>query len=121
MTVNFTSGVLGFGFNLIDLYNPDGVNAATLSAYTGADGTGTLLGTFGMAPYNFQLNHEYFIGVTSSDGDIGSVIFTTPGEAGDSVYLDDFEIANAAAAPEPFAGLLVGGGIAAIWLRRRRR
>ena len=120
MTVDFADSVLGFGFYLIDFYNPGGANPATLQAYSGPGGTGTLLGTFGTAPYNFQLNYKYFLGVVSTDSDIRSVVFTTPGFAGDGVFLDDFQITDSGV-PEPGTSLLAGGGLLLAWLRLRRR
>jgi len=88
-TVSFDRQITGAGMFLIDLFNPEGnFHKVTLQAFTGPNGTGDLLGTFKAAGFNFQKNFMYFIGVVSTDGDIGSIRITVTG-AGDMLGLDD--------------------------------
>jgi hypothetical protein len=110
-----------FGVFVIDLFNPPAVpNADTISVYTGIDGTGTLLGTFTAASFNFQMNNLYFMGVVSTINDIGSVVFTNVGTYGDYVALDNVRFATGIPEPASLA-LVIGGGLLLFvgWRRRR--
>jgi len=121
LEVTFIDPLLGFGFYIIDYYNPSGVNPGLLKAWDGPNGTGTLLGSFSTAQYDFQYNNKYFVGVTDSDRRIKSVTFGLPGGAGDSVYFDDLQLASGI--PEPATMLLAGLalGIVVYFDRRRNR
>jgi hypothetical protein len=119
MEVTFINPILGFGFYIIDYYNPGGANFGTLRAYTGANGTGTLIGSVDAAPYNFQNNHKYFLGILSMDSDIKSVTFSLPGTGGDGVYIDDLELAEGGV-PEPSTILLSGTALALAIIARKR-
>ena len=84
LTVSFASPVSGAGLFLIDLFNPFSTplcgglcDDVTIQAFTGTGGTGTALGIFHAAAYNFQgnpVNYLYFMGITSSGNDIGSIV-----------------------------------------------
>ena len=64
---------------------PQALNTVTIEAFTGPDGTGSSLGTFSNSQFNFQPNHLYFMGVVSTDHDIGSLVFTTEGDVADEI------------------------------------
>ncbi|MDR3717228.1 MAG: hypothetical protein P4K98_00400, partial [Bryobacteraceae bacterium] len=70
LTVTFASPVLGAGLFTIDVFNPSSIgytgDILTLSAFTGPDGTGTLLGTATAPGYNFQNDYLYFLGILST-------------------------------------------------------
>jgi hypothetical protein len=77
------------------------------------------------AQFNFQENNLYFMGVTSSAGDIGSLVLSGLSDnTGDNVGIDNIEFATAfAAVPEPSSlvlGLIGGLGILGYVVRRPR-
>jgi hypothetical protein len=123
-TISFDAPVLGVGLFVIDLWNPDtsNRNGVTIEAFTGSGGTGASLGLFDAAVFNFQQNNLYFMGITSSASDIGSLVFTSPGNGGDIVGLDDMFVASSGVAPVPEPGtlLLFGGGLIGLARARRR-
>lgn len=124
LTVDFSAPVLAAGIFTIDLFNPGGTaDILTLSAYTGAGGTGTLLGTATAAGFNFQANNLYFMGILSTAGDIGSVVVNQNGGiSGDQIGLDNFEFAApASGVPEPGTVTLIGIGLLAAAARLRSR
>jgi hypothetical protein len=123
-TTSFNTPVLGAGLFLIDLFNPGGADPATIQAFTGQNGTGTSLGTFTAAPFNFQNNNLYFMGITSSGADIGSLVFTGLGSStGDHIGLDNVEFAlpTSSTVPEPSSLALLGTGLLALvgFVRRK--
>jgi hypothetical protein len=126
LTLSFSTPVYGAGLFVIDYFNPTASNPLTIAAYTGANGTGTLLGTFSSVAYNFQPNNLYFMGITSSAGDIGSVVFSdVTSSTGDTTGIDDIKIATAppVATPEAASSLalvLTGFGLLATGRRFRR-
>jgi len=89
--VTFDQPVIGTGMFLIDLFNPDGIHPVKLEVFTGPFGTGDFLGSYNAAPFNFQKNFLYFMGVVSTDGDIGSIRITVTGDifGDDKIGLDD--------------------------------
>ena len=103
LTVDFSTPVLGFGLYTIDVFTPSSFSNAdnfSLSAYTGADGGGTLLGTATGLQFNFQTDNLYFLGITSSAANIRSVIFSSDGSGSDdNVGLDNLEVASSAGRP----------------------
>lgn len=127
LTVNFASPVLGAGLFTIDVFNPDpGDDIFSLSAWTGANGTGTLLGTATGVNYNFQPNNMYFLGVISTAGNIGSMVFSQDGNnSGDDIGLDGLEVVGGqpvGSTPEPgTAALLCAGAFLALFRFRRNR
>ena len=78
LTISFSNAVSGAGFFLIDYFgrpqNGVGSNDRTLEAFTGANGTGTSLGSFNLVLANFQNGNMLFTGFTSGAGDIGSLV-----------------------------------------------
>jgi hypothetical protein len=125
LTVSFGQGVLGVGLFTIDLFNPADQpttrNDVTIQAFSGPGGTGTSLGLFHAAQFNFQPNGLYFMGVTSSAGDIRSVVFNDLANTSqDIIGLDNLRFA-AQAAPEPSTLLMLSGGLAALLARKLRR
>jgi hypothetical protein len=127
LTVNFATPVPGAGIFTIDVFNPDpGDDIFSLSAWTGANGTGTLLGTATGVNYNFQPNNMYFLGVISTAGNIGSVVFSQNGAgSGDHIGLDGLEVVAGqpmSSTPEPgTAALLCAGAVLALFRFRRNR
>ena len=129
LTVSFATPVLGAGLFLIDLFNPAGVCGATpcddvtIQAFTGAAGAGSLLGTFDAAGFNFQPNHLYFMGISSSGGDVGSIVLSQlANSSGDVIALGNIEYGvPASTVPEPSAIILLLPVVAMIGILYRRR
>lgn len=120
LEITFINPILGFGFYMIDYYNPGGANFTTLKAWTGANGTGTLIGSVDAAQYNFQDNYKYFLGILSTDSNIKSITFGSSGLAGDGFYIDDLELAEGGV-PEPSTILLAGTALGLATLARKKR
>ncbi len=125
LTLTFNTRVVGAGLFLIDYYNADSAfNGWTVSAYTGPNGTGTMLGSFNSAVYNFQPNNMYFMGILSTDGDIRSVAFEKlTSNTGDTAGIDNIQFAASSAVPEPGSVSLLSGALLGIlgFARRFRR
>lgn len=122
LTFDFATPVLGVGLDVIDLYNPWGDRTMTIAAYSGAGGTGTLLGSASAMQRNFQLYNKYFMGLASNTADIRSFVVGNPYPFyGDGVILDNVRIALAPV-PEPgtWAMLAAGLGLLGLGVRRRR-
>ena len=151
LTLSFAAPVAGVGFSTIDLYNPGGANPISITAYSGAGGTGapvasystgarlsaslpagtgTNLGTFSAVGDNFQANNLYFMGVADSTGanTIGSLVLSYPNTASisDEIGIDNVLIAQAGS-PVPEAsttasfGLLLALGLGGLAVASRRR
>ncbi len=121
LTVSFASPVLAAGLFTIDLFNPGGADPVSISAFTGANGTGALLGTAAGVGDNFQNNNLYFLGILSTAGDIGSVVFTQSGGEGDNIGLDNVEFAaGTTSTPEPGTLSLIAIGLVGAALARKR-
>lgn len=90
-TLTFDQPVTGAGVFLVDLFNPRGQHPVKLEAFTGPFGTGDFLGSFNAAGFNFQKNFSYFMGVVSTETNIGSIrIDVTNGvSASDWLGLED--------------------------------
>ena len=125
LTISFATPVLGAGLFVIDYFNPVGDNPLTIEAFTGANGTGTSLGSFSSAAFNFQANNSYFMGVVSTNGDIGSLVFTdVNSNTGDTTGIDDISFAVrdvVGQVPEPASLALLGLGGAFLAATRRRK
>lgn len=109
LTITFDAPTFGAGLFTIDKFWSSSVVTMTLEAFTGPDGTGTSLGIFGAPGINFQPNNRYFMGITSSDGDIQSVVLSYVGSTGGDVYgLDDIMFAGEGGViPDPVARFYV--------------
>lgn len=128
----FDEPVMGFGLDIIDLYNPFGRSEVVLEAY---DVDGNLLGSYTSPSYNFQKNYTYFMGLTSDANDIASVNLVqfnhgiwAGSNSTDSIGIDDIVFARTPVVtqepvPEPLTllGLSMGIGGLARYLRRRTR
>lgn len=102
LTISFNAPVWGAGLFTIDHFNPGDTNPLTIEAFDGPDGTGNSLGVVTSAPFNYQPNNLYFMGITSDAGDIRSIVFTDVNtQTGDTMGLDDILYAPAAPAPAP--------------------
>lgn len=127
LTISFATQVLGAGLFIIDFINPSGNNPLTVEAFTGANGTGTSLGSFSSVDFNFQPNNQYFMGIVSTDGDIGSMVFTDVNSTGgDTTGIDDIRFAvdgngGGNQMPEPPSLVLLGLGLAGLGVMRRRK
>jgi len=136
LTVSFASPVSGAGLFLIDLFNPYSTSLCgglcddvTIQAFTGTDGTGTALGIFHAAAYNFQgnpVNYVYFMGITSSDIDIGSIVLSQPDNpSGDVIGIGNilYGTGTPNTVPEPSAmiPLLAATILLAVRARRKTR
>ena len=126
LTISFNTPVLGVGLFTVDYFGAAGFNNFfSIEAFTGQNGTGASLGSFTSVQFNFQPNNLYFMGVTSSSGDIGSLVLSRATDnTGDVVGIDNIEFAKGGAVPEPSSlilGLIGGMGMLGHVGRRRRR
>lgn len=127
LIISFSAPVTGAGLFIVDYFGPNPQsfdNTLTLSAYAGQNGTGALLGSVNGEYFNFQRNFQYFMGVASTDGNIGSVVFSrSPDGSGDILGLDDIRFSTGVI-PEP-SSLAIAGiglvGMAGAAIRRGRR
>jgi hypothetical protein len=125
LTISFGSPVYGAGLFIIDYFNPaPGDNPLTLEAFTGPNGTGTSLGVVNSVAYNFQNNNMYFMGIVSTLGDIGSVVFTdVTSNTGDTTGIDNIAFSGDGVMPipEPSTFVLLGAALGVLGLRLRTR
>lgn len=120
-TISFGAPVLGVGLYVIDYFNPDGNNPLTIEAF---DASNNSLGQFSSVAYNFQPNNMYFMGLSSSAGDISKLVFTDVNSVtGDSTGIDNIVFATGATTqvPEPGSLALVGAALAGAAFSRRRK
>lgn len=120
-TINFAAPVLGVGLNVIDYFNPYGSNGLIIEAF---DASNNSLGKFSSVAYNFQNNNMYFMGVSSSAGDISKLVFNDlSSNTGDVIGIDNIVFASRAAnqVPEPGSMALIGAALAGAALSRRRK
>ena len=121
MTLSFDAPVNAIGFFYGDKFNPFGTDPTTLLAYDGANGTGTLLGTFVLPTNSYQLGYQVFLGVASDTANIRSLMVTdVSSDTGDGTYIDNIRFSQALATPEPASLALLGAGLLGLALRRRR-
>jgi len=125
LTITFANAILGAGLFTIDLFNPNQggpSNDLTIQAFTGPDGTGTLLGTFHAAEFNFQPNNLYFMGIASTDANIRSIRLNDPATLADEIGIGTILIGSPV--PEPSTLTLLGfaalGLLGYGWRTRKR-
>ena len=111
LVISFDVPQWGAGLFTIDHFNPGDTNPLTIEAFDGPDGTGNSLGLVTSAAFNYQPDNLYFMGVTSSLGDIRSIVYTDVNNStGDTMGLDDFLFAPAQnagpAVPVPAMGVI---------------
>ena len=121
VTVSFDLPVFAAGFMTADIFDAFGDNGVTIEAFDGIDGSGSLLGSALSAPYNFELNSKYFVGLGDDEGRIRSIRVSTPSALyGDSQYVDAIiyaTVVTATACPGDLDGDgAVGGADLAIML-----
>jgi PEP-CTERM motif-containing protein len=113
-TISFNSAVFGVDLTTIDVsgsyYKP-----VFITAYSDVGGTGTVLGTFKGAAYNYQKNYMYNMGIVSTENDIRSIVFSYNNVGwGDRYGIDDIRFATkapTAPVPEPGTMMLLGSGL----------
>ncbi|MFM9851933.1 MAG: hypothetical protein ACKVOJ_03865, partial [Sphingomonadaceae bacterium] len=103
LTTNFNAPVSAVGIDVIDYFGASGFNNfLNLSVFSGANGTGTLLGSFTSSQFNFQRNNVYFLGAVSTANDIGSAVFSRRTDnTGDVIGVDNIVSGVIGAVPEP--------------------
>jgi hypothetical protein len=128
LLIDFANPVFGAGLFVIDYFNPSSCNCSgplLFTAYDGAGGTGSVIGSLTGIQWNMQGNHMYFVGITSGAGDIRSVLYSYNGfQSGDRTGIDDITYSGdgETVTPEPAAlALLVPGLLAVGGVARRRK
>ena len=114
LTISFGETKFGAGLFTVDHFNPYDDNPLTLEAFDGPDGTGNSLGIVTSAAFNYQPNNLYFMGITSDQGNIRSVLFTDVNTiTGDTMGLDNIMfsaggevVAPSVPVPVPSTGLI---------------
>ena len=122
-TISFDTSVLAVGFDIIDYYNPYGSNDLTIEAFTGQNALGTSLGSFTSESFNFQKNNEYFMGLLSTDNNIGSLVFShQSNNMSDVKGLDNivFATVSPTTVPEPAPLALLSLGLICLGFARRQ-
>ena len=124
LIANFDVPVFGAGLFTIDLFsNPGNPLNIEIAAYSGANGTGTLLGSFNaLSDTNFQNNGQYFLGLHST-APIASFVFRDlTNNGGDTFGIDDFVfLTNGSSSEVPIPALGLGFVAAGLIAMRKRQ
>lgn len=122
LTISFNAPVLGVGLSIIDYFNPFNDNPLTIEAFTGQNGVGNSLGIFSSVAFNFQPNNKYFMGLISTDENIGSLVFRDVNtNTGDTTGIDNIVFARGTTQSIPTPALLPGLiGMGVALLRKRK-
>lgn len=123
LTISFDTAVLGLSLAAIDYFNPSANNPLTIEAFD--FDTGNSLGAFSSVSYNFQKNYMYYMGLMSTEGNIGSVIFKDVNNStGDITGIDNIMYATKGTPPVPEPStilLMVIGMLGMVGIKARKK